>query len=113
MDRIFYVRIAAIPVQAAVSAERHFPIILVVVLVLGRFPGGWYKRIFRRMHSILTIPTEDEERRRRRGRLAETLSSLWSVIEEVELGFWFFLSLGATPENLGFGQSWFTLGVQF
>jgi hypothetical protein len=49
-----------------------------------------------------TIPIEDEERRRRRGRLAGTPDLLWSVIEKIELGLWFFLSLGATPENLGF-----------
>jgi hypothetical protein len=60
-----------------------------------------------------TILTEDEERRRRRGRLAGTPYLLGTVIEEIELGLWFFLSLGATTENLGFGQSWFTLGVQF
>jgi hypothetical protein len=58
-----------------------------------------------------TILTEDEERRRRR--LAGTPYLLGTVIEEIELGLWFFLSLGATTENLGFGQSWFTLGVQF
>src|SRR5271163_2469492 len=35
------------------------------------------------------------------------------VIEQVELRFWFFLPLGATPKDFRFGKARFPLCVQF
>lgn len=71
-------------------------------------PRSYFREPARAVHDVFGRT----ERREDASPHPNTPSSLRSVIEKIQLGFWFFLSLGATPKNLGFGQSWFALCVQ-
>jgi hypothetical protein len=67
-------------------------ILLVVVVVLGRFSAGWYRRGWERNKRGVLAPTtrktaEDEGRRRRRGRLRNELT-LTSRYSGQELDRW-------------------------